>query len=253
MGERAQFAYTQARLQARHGARPDARLWHRLASVGDLAGYLDAARRTTLRPWVTGMQAAPASHAIELLLRRRFRGYVDEVAHWLPARWGATVLWVKRLPDLPALQHLLTGAMAPSWMLDDPALRGLAAGNMAERLEALRNSDCDRLASAWLQGTPLPAAWLEQWRRMWPVARGAGSGLAYLARLLHKYLQFAPGDQPAQRREMLVPGLLYAFRRYGFQPAAACAHLGLVALDLEMLRGELVVRALFPDVAGAAS
>jgi hypothetical protein len=254
MHERAHFAYAQARLQARHGARPDEQLWRRLASAGDLAGYLDTARRTTLRPWLTGMQAAPSSQAIELLLRQRFRHYVDEVANWLPGRWRETVHWVKRVPDLPALQHLLAGAPSLPWMPEDPALQDFASGTRDERLEALRRSDCNCLVSAWQQGTALPAAWLEQWRRLWPVERGAGAGLAFLGQLLRRYSQAmatAPGALPEHRRRLLVPGLHRAFRRHAFQPAAACAHLGLVALDLERLRGELVTRALFADIARA--
>jgi hypothetical protein len=42
-----------------------------------------------------------------------------------------------------------------------------------------------------------------------------------------------------------------AFRRYSFQPAAACAHLALIALDLEKLRGDLVRRVLFSEAPGA--
>ena len=45
--------------------------------------------------------------------------------------------------------------------------------------------------------------------------------------------------------DALASRLNYAFRRYSFQPAAACAHLALIAFDLQQLRGELVRRALF--------
>ena len=51
-------------------------------------------------------------------------------------------------------------------------------------------------------------------------------------------------------RQQLVSGLNHAFRRYSFEPAAACAHLGLVALDLERLRWELLQRSLFAETAG---
>ena len=253
MDERPYFAYVQARLQARHGMRPDEQLWRRLASVGDLGGFLDTARRTVLRPWVVGMQAAQSNHTMELLLRQRFRGCVDEVVQWLPVRWGATLRWVRRLPDLPALQHLLSGEIAPPWMLDDPVLQGFASTDMSRRQEALRHSDYACLVSAWQRGTPLPDAWHEQWRRLWPAVRGQDAGLVYLGRLLQKYLQAmyaAPTALPDHRRTLLVPGLNHAFRRYAFQPAAACAHLGLVALDLERLRAELLSRALFPGIAG---
>jgi hypothetical protein len=251
MDERPRFAYAQARLQARHGARPDEQLWRRLASLADLGGFLDTARRTVLRPWVEGMQVAQSHHTMELLLRQRFRDYADEVAQWLPARWGATLHWIRRLPDLPALQHLLTGGVAQSWMLDDPALQGFATIDMSRRQEAMRQSGSACLLSAWQRGTPLPAAWIEQWQRLWPTERGRAAGLVYLGRLLHMYA--APAALPVHRRTILLPGLNQAFRRYAFQPAAACAHLGLVALDLERLRGELLGRALFSGNAGSAT
>lgn len=256
MDERPRFAYAQARLQARHGVRPDERLWRRLASVGDPGGFLDTARRTVLRPWVAGMQAAQSNHAMELLLRQRFRDYTDEVALWLPARWGATLHWIKRLPDLPALQHLLTGAIVPSWMLADSALQGFATNDIPRRQEAMRQSDSACLLSAWQRGTPLTAAWIEQWQRLWPAERGLRAGMVYLGRLLQTYLQAmhaTPAALPDHRRTLLLPGLNQAFRRYAFQPAAACAHLGLVALDLERLRGELLVRALFAGNAGSVT
>ncbi len=54
-------------------------------------------------------------------------------------------------------------------------------------------------------------------------------------------------------RDALIMKLTGVFRRYSFQPAAAVAHLGLVALDLEKLRGDLVSRQLYAETAVAAS
>jgi len=253
VNHRARFAYAQARLQARHGLRPTEQLWRQLASTGDLGNFLQQAQRSTLRPWVLGMQAAQGSHVLELSLRQRFRNYTDAVARWQPDYWGTVVRPVKRLPDLPALQHLLRGETAPHWMLEDAGLLPFTSENMASRLETLRNSDCDYLAVAWQRGEPLYKAWLEQWRHQWPASRRLVSGLAYLGRLFQQYLQAAGKGQAASGglpRQQLVAGLEYAFRRYSFEPAAACAHLGLVALDLEKLRGELLRRALFAETAG---
>jgi hypothetical protein len=47
--------------------------------------------------------------------------------------------------------------------------------------------------------------------------------------------------------------LAFVFRRYSFQPAAAFAHLALVALDLQILRGALVRRALVPEQVRASA
>jgi hypothetical protein len=250
MSQRARFAYAQVRLQARHGMRPTEQLWLRLAGTGDLAGFLQQAQHTTLRPWVLGMQATQTSHDMELLLRQRYRDYVEEVAGWLPGHWHTVVYPARRLPDLPALQHLLRGEPAPEWLLDDTDLRPFASENMASRLEAIRNSDCDYLAIAWQRGEPLAMAWLEHWRQQWRVSRRFVAGLAYLGRLLRRYLQASLGGQSASTglpRQRLVSGLNYIFRCYSFEPAAACAHLGLIVLDLEYLRGELLQRALFAE------
>ncbi len=254
MTDTARFAYAQARLQARHGMRPDAQVWRRLASVGDLANYLDVAQHTVLRPWVLGMQASNNSHAIELRLRQQFRRYVQEVSQWIPASWSSSVRWVRHMPDLPAMQHLLKGEIAYPWMLEDPELRPYTSENVTSRLDAIHNTGLGYLARAWQQGSALPEAWIQQWQSLWPARQGLGHGLAYLSRLLRQYLQAwqAGSDLQTQRqREILVSGLLYAFRRYSFQPGASCAHLGLVALDLERLRGELVQRALYPGASQA--
>ena len=253
MNSGARFAYAQARLQARHGMRPTEQLWRRLASPGDLAGFLQQAQHTMLRPWVLGMQATPTSHPLELSLRQHFREYVDEVAGWLPENWAGVVRSTKRLPDLPLLQYLMRGEPAPPWLLEDAELRPFAAENPANRLEAMHDSDCDYLVTAAQRGEPLPPAWLEHWQRQWPASRRFAAGLAYLARLLRRYLQDAPAVQVGASgipRQQLFSGLTHAFRRYSFEPAAACAHLGLVALDLERLRWELLQRSLFAETAG---
>ena len=253
MNTAVRFAYAQARLQARHGMRPTEQLWRRLASTGDLAGFLQQAQQSTLRPWVLGMQATQTSHTLELSLQQHFRHYIDAVASWLPLNWGVVVRSVKRLLDLPVLQYLLRGEAVPLWLLEDAGLRPFTSENPATRLEAILNSDYDYLAIAWQRGDPLYKAWLEQWQQQWPASRRFVAGLTYLARLLREYLADPRGEAAAAgglQRQRLVAGLKLAFRRYSFEPAAACAHLGLVALDLEKLRGELLRRALFAETAG---
>ena len=253
MNAGAQFAYAQARLQARHGMRPTGQLWRRLASTGDLANFLQQAQQTTLRPWVLGMQATQTSHTLELSLRQQFRRYIDEVSCWLPGNCRAVVRQVKRLLDLPALQYLLHGETAPQWLFEDAELRPFAAEDRVSRLEAMHKSDFDYLAVAWQRDVPLPVAWLEHWQQQWPASRRFAAGRTYLGRLLRQYLRETREGHAAAselQRQRLVSGLNHAFRRFSFEPAAACAHLGLVALDLEKLRGELLQRALFAETAG---
>ncbi len=254
MSETARFRYAQARLQSRHGERADERVWRRLQSIGDLANYLQAVRQTTLSRWVTGLHSTHNSHAIEFTLRKHFRDYIDEVAHWLPTRWAVTLQLLKQVPDLPALQHLLTGEPAPAWMFDDPGLNAFTSGNQAARLEAMRDSELAWLAEDRRQDRPVLDTWLDYWRSQWPDAPGLTGGLDYLVRLVQESIQTqrmapATGDS----RGEFAQALAVAFRRFSFQPAAAVAHLGLIALDMEKLRGDLVSRQLYPETGVAAS
>jgi hypothetical protein len=256
MNDSAHYAYIQARLQARHGQRPDDTLWRRLQSVGDLASYIHIARKTKLRPWMLGLHATQGSHAIELSLRRQFRAYVDDISHWLPGSWGVTIRWVKRLPDLPALQQLLTTESVPVWILNDPALRAFGSENPTARAEAMLNSDCACLLRAWNRGQTLDEGWFEYWQSQWPDNTRHKAGLAYLGRMIKQHIQMLrsqSGRSSDPQRETLARHLLVAFRRYSFQPAVVYAHLALTALDLERLRGDLVRRALFPESTDAHS
>lgn len=242
------FGYAQARLQARHGARADELLWRRLAAINDFTSYLQAARRSALRPWVLGIQVTESSHSIELHLRQQFRRYVEEVARWLPARWRNSTRWLKRLPDLPALQYLMSGGAARTWMLEDPELRSFASENLALRVEAMRNSDVAPLLAGWRRGVPLAESWIEHWQRLWPVQPATGRGLDWLVRLLLHHIQTLHASGAAATETLrgdVERRLTLAFRRYSLEPAAACAHLALIALDLEKLRGELAWRLLF--------
>jgi hypothetical protein len=154
MNQLASFAYAQARLQARHGARPNAATWRRLEGISDLLHFLQSARTTGLRPWVLHFSARTDIHAMELSLRQQFRDYIADVASWQPVAWRKTVLWVQRLLDLPGLQHLLMGERAAAWMRDDPVLKPFATGNLRARLEALQDSDFAPLVQAWQAGLP---------------------------------------------------------------------------------------------------
>lgn len=252
----AEFAYTQVRLQARHGARADTATWKRLAGAGDLLHFLQSARTTPLRPWVLHFSAHTDIHAMQASLRQEFRQYITQVASWQPRRWREAVLWTRRLLDLPALQHLLLGEPPPLWMLADPALKGFATADPRRRVEALQDSDCGVLLQAWQQRRPLLDGWIQRWRNLWPGAPAAVTApLEQLAVQLQGYLEDMrreDTDAGSQRtREVLAAKLGYEFRRHSHQPAAAFLHLALVGLDLQRLRGALVRRALFAKLQGA--
>jgi hypothetical protein len=244
----ATFAYAQARLQARHAQRPGAADWRLLQGIGDTVHFLQVARRTRLRHWVLGIQGEHDSHRVELLLRRQFQDYADEVLRWLPPPWDKPSDWFKRLPELPAVQYLLNGAEPPAWMRDDPRLGAFTRGDHRQRLQALQQSDCAPLVSAWQRGETLTGAWFSHWRTLWADDCTRRTGLEQFTLLLQRALQQATADSgsgPAGH-DYLSARLTAQFRRYAFQPVACYAHLALTALDLITLRGELLQRMLFP-------
>ena len=84
---RAELAYAQARLQARYGARPGESTWRRLRASASLPHFLEAARASELRPWLTAIHARSRADEIEQALQRAFAAEVREVASWLPEAW----------------------------------------------------------------------------------------------------------------------------------------------------------------------
>jgi hypothetical protein len=91
------------------------------------------------------------------------------------------------------------------------------------------------------------AAWRREWWRRAPRAARHNETLRTLGRLLaqHRAVRVEPRRALCLRLEAL-------YRRATLDPAAAFVFLALSALDLERLRGELVVRALFPAMRAAA-
>jgi len=250
------FAYAQTRLQARHGQRPDERLWRRLQGAGELNHYLQLARRSPLQRWVEGMQPQQGSHHIELSLRGQLRSYVDEVAEWLPGPWRASMRWLRQLPDLAAIQHLLSQQGVPDWLLDDPVLAPLAAAAPSERRKALHGADGACLAQHWKPGVPVYRTWLRCWEKTWPAAPRLAAGLRRLAALeAEQAVSGLAGvaDVSGRQRAALQQRYELAFRRYAFQPAAAFAHIALVTLDVQRLRGAILRRLLFDEAEEAVS
>jgi hypothetical protein len=250
MSQMAKFAYSQARLHARHGDRLDDADWRRLTAVGDFLQLLQAARASAMRPWVLPFSEDTDIHTIEYWLRRQYRDYVDAVAGWQPGPWRDALRWTRRLVDLPALRHLLSGKLAWPWMWEDEAIGPFVTEDGQARVEAMRESDCAPLVRSFEAGESLLDGWLEQWRKLWPArTRRLAAPLQGLAPLLRRHLDelTAATDlrETAGRREQLKSHLLAGFRRHVHDPAGAYFHLALVASDIAMLRGELVRHRLF--------
>jgi len=249
------FAYAQVRLQSRFGQRADEHVWLRLHNILDLASYLQVAQQTPLRPWVLGVGSSHSSHQIELALRQKYRHHVDEVASWMPADWRVPLQWIKRLADLPALQYLLGDGVALDWMKVDPDISEFTIDDSTLRLQAMRLAGCDSLVKAWLQGDTMFAGWLSHWKKVQPRAPVFNQGLQNLENLLQQQLallsrqRYTGNEATALAIDYyaITDNLRVIFRRYAFQPAAVCAYLAIIALDIHHLRRNLMQRLLFQD------
>lgn len=243
------FAYAQARLQARLGARPAETDWDRLHALDSLPAWLEQARATPLRHWLTNLGSTTPPHEIERLLRAHFRRLTDDVARWLPPPWRPAVRWIEIVPDLPALAHLLRGEPAHDWMHEEPALRAVAESEPALRARALARGSWAALAAARPGAGTLFDSWLAEWRRRQPDDRRARVRFGRLTGVLqaHReaFLRLAPAQSDTARRA-LEARLAHLFRRAFLTSAAAVAWLLLAALELERVRGALLTRALFP-------
>ena len=248
------MAYAQTRIQSRYGERADAGVWLRLHNIHDLGSYLQTAQQTALHPWVLGLSATLGSDDIELALRQKYRRHVDEVAGWMPTGWQKPLRWIKRLADLPVIQHLIAGGEPHEWMKSDPAISDFVADDPSARLQALRRTGHNKLLESWQNSGSLMSGWLSQWKHMRPDNRLADRGLNALERLLQQHMQqqleykvASPADY-----EAILDQLRSVFRHYAFQPAAACAYLAIIAVDCHRIRGDLMQRLYFhyePDIA----
>lgn len=258
------FAYAQARLQARYGARPSEAVWEGLHALAELPAWLEQARATALRHWLTSISVTTPPHEIECLLHTHLRDTTGEVAHWVPSGWHAAVRWTEILQDLPALAHLLRGEAAYPWMRAEQNLRAVAEAEPALRWRVLAQGPWAALATRRAEGVLLDF-WLAEWQRRWRATRVERSALEQLVALLRSsrtaFLRL-DGARTAAARRALEARLAVLFRRGFSGPLAVFAWLLLATLELERLRGELVSRVLFspadvpatvPDVALPAS
>lgn len=258
MNEIGSLEFAQARLQSRHGERADEAAWQRLEVAREFAALLDAGRRSPLRAWFVGITAHSTSHQVEALLRAHWRAAVAELAAWMPTDWQTPLLWCAPLPLLPALQHLLRGGDPERWMLEEPALQAVCAAAPGERAAALAEGELAVLAGGALAAlaAPQPAgrsllpAWQAEWQRRLPQPLGGPDDpLRQLVQTLQSHgtaFASAPSGQGRLLRTALKERLSLLLRRAALEPAAAFIHLALCALDLERLRGELLLRLLFP-------
>jgi hypothetical protein len=218
-----------------------------LEGAKSLDHYLDRARTTALRRFTDPLVPHMSSHAIERTLRMDWRRYVAEVATWMPTDWRASVLWARHVPDLPVLEALLKGEM-PAWVQQDPSLAPFADGDRSKIVATLEHSGLAALSPA--KGESLAEPWSAHWRALWPRQHGADCrGLDRLCAVIGRHFRrLARADAQegsVHHRGALEGAMSRMFRRCGSTPVAVFAHLVLLAVDLERLRGGLLRRRLF--------
>jgi hypothetical protein len=243
----AQFAYAQARLQARLGESMPPAVQEQLHAARDLASLLTAARSTALRRYAARLAPGLDPHELERHLRAEWVALVDEVARWQPGEWQASIRWLSWLPSLPLLQKLARGGRPPAWARNDPWLGRVIATEPALRAAALAVTPLRPLRAVFeTRERDAAAAWLVHWRASWPRKPAAALALERIAR------DVADCDaslrEPAARTSRdtlraLRHRLLRTFRRHPLSPAAAVAFLLLEGLGLLALRGEVMRRA----------
>lgn len=242
------FAYSQARLQARYGARPAASDWSQVTATGDLAALLQVLRGSSIGRWTARLGNRPDVHEVERRLRAEWTLEVDEIADWQPPAWRGGIRWLRWLAYLPALQKLARGGRTPDWARDDAVLGSIVARGPADRAGALRRTPLEPLAAGFAAPPNTAAAWTSHWRKLWPTRGVITIPLEALLRDVVRVRSQLAALPAATRSDETLRGferrLELAFRRNPLSPAATVAYLGLRALDMQRLRGALAVRAL---------
>lgn len=252
MADDARLAYLQARLQARHGDRPATDEWRMAEASTDLSHYLEAIRRTALKRWIGDINPDMAPEAIERHLRAAWRDNVDQLAEWSPDDWRPAVAWLRWLPDLPAVDHLLRGAKVPPWMRADPVMREMAFDEISRRREALAELPLAPLLPAGEADAPqVVDAWVDEWRRRLPKSacrpESELTGMLDLVRAHLEAMRSCEERHGRALRSLLAAKFERSFRRGAGTIVALFSHLVLDGLELERVRAGIASRRLLPE------
>ncbi len=238
MASAAEFAYARARIGARHGLRLQGADWKALESAHSLSHYLEQARATYLRRFLTQIGSDLDEHAIERVLRREASSYAEEVAAFAPSRWRPAISWLGTLALLPLAGGLAAGAAPPEWLADDPLL----AAKLPQAPKTFR--------LGWRAGNRPAQDWLRRWRECWPRSNSSAPELTRLVAQIQRALsaERRDGALSGRHRSKVARLLTRSFRTHGASPIAIVCHVALTLLDIERLRGALARRRLFgPD------
>jgi len=246
------FAYAQARAQARAGERLPEAGWRVLESTLGMPQYLASVRNTVLAPHVQHFSATVMPHAIERTLRDDWRAEVAAVGRWVPDPWLPAVTWTAWLPYLDGVAWLLRDEQVLEWMRQDAVLSGLAIDDLAARRLAIVDSPFGPLAEQD-SSENLKARWFDRWRSVSPSTSADETvSLRALVAAIGRYLDTTAGRDAGRsdRRDACARLARRATRlmhRHVEEPVVVFCYLLLVALDLQRLRDGLLRRALFRD------
>ena len=240
------FAYVQPRLQARYAARPSDAEWRLLDASVDVEHYLQAARQTSLKPWMEHLGAETSARDIEAVFREEWAATVREAARWPPAAWAPAVAWLRWLPWLPAIAHVGAGGTPLTWLRRD-------ARGTGDREAGSPATTPLRLPEALSDAGPSPeSAWLDQWRQRLPDDGPWSEKLVALVED-HREAMATAGIPGSTLRLALAEALRRFFRRSAGGPGALFSWLLLAGADAERLRYGLLRLRLVPRLPGAAS
>ncbi|MGE5154451.1 MAG: hypothetical protein ACM3ST_10570 [Bdellovibrio bacteriovorus] len=242
------FAYPQARVQARYAALPTETEWQRLAGARTLGAYLEDARVGPMRPWVKGFSALSGAHDVERGLRALAWEQVQEVAAWVPGAWRPSVAWIAWLPFLAVLEQLARTAPLPRWLAQDPRLAELLDDDGVASADALERRGLTVLVSEG-DAEQVLSRWVNAWQSRLPtLRRGTTRQLELFSRDLRAHLAVFRRSSPDAAwglRQTLRERLRLRFHQHPLQPLTVFLYLALILLDLERLRGELVRRCVY--------
>jgi hypothetical protein len=247
-----EFAYAQARAQARFGDRPPSDTWRLLDSSVGLAQFFHLVRGTNLARHVQHLTANTSSHAIERSLRNDWHAEVDNVRRWVPVRWRPAVSWTRWLPVLPALAYLLGEGPPLRWMQNDRLLSGFALDDPDRRRRAVEDSEIGPALTGVETGDLLDG-WLQVWKQLWPDGTNDTQALDKLVGVVEQYLRSASegltgADSTREQVDQLEARVVRLMRRHHGRVVVVFCHLMLTALDYYRLRAGLVGRAFVNDV-----
>jgi hypothetical protein len=218
---RAEFAFVQARLQSRLGDALRAN-WPAIEASRSVAQYLAAVRTGALAWWVEGLDESRDAHRLERVLHERWVIYVASIVRWQPGAWRAATQWFGMLPALARIDATRKQGKAGA-NAEVPAIFAVPYETTGARSTA--------------------SLWRTEFERRTPPGNSRGATFMQPAQWL---LPIFAGDHAGRRAvpERARAALVRLLRRFAASPVAVFAFLALVALDVERLRGGLLVRQL---------